>query len=229
MPNALDDARAAWRATDGWVLAANAAALAAHLGNTAWRSADVVYVATLVPLVVLAARSRRDATLRWALGFGVTAGFLWAFGEGVFARTFGWWGRYHAAGPRVWDTPVYCLLVGAQACSHVVYIALRSLDARLAPGFVAILTGLHALGLSAAGENLLVAAGMWSYVPWGWMWGAVPVWVVAGYSAAYVSIPWLRRLRAVPAAATFTALTFVTGVAAALLVRFQGIAAAAPP
>jgi len=229
MPQALDDARAAWCATDGWVLAANAAALAGHLGNTSWRSVDVVYAATLLPLAVLAARSGRDATLRWALLFGVTTGLLWALGEGVFARAFGWWGRYHAAGPRVWDTPVYCLLVGAQASSHVAYIAMRSLDARLAPGFVAFLTALHALGLSTAGENLLVAAGMWSYVPWGWMWGAVPVWVVAGYSAAYVSIPWLRRLRAVPAAATFTALTFVTGVAAALVVGFQGIAAASPP
>ncbi len=229
MPGALDDTRSRWSPTDGWVLAANSAGLAAHLCNTSWRSVDVVYAATLVPLAVLAARSRRDATLRWALGFGVTAGFLWAFGEGAFTRLFGWWGRYHAAGPRVWDTPLYCLLVGAQACSHVVYIALRALDARVSPGVVGLLTGLHALGLSAAGENLLVAAGMWSYLPWGWMWGAVPVWVVAGYSAAYVSIPWLRRMRALPAAATITALTFVTGVTAALVVGFHGNAPAAPP
>ena len=229
MPDGLDDARAAWCATDGWVLAANAAALAGHFCNTSWRSVDVVYAATLVPLAVLAARSRRDPTLRWALGFGVTAAFLWAFGEGAFARLFGWWGRYEACGPRVWDTPVYCLLVGAQACSHVAYLALRSLEAHLAPGLVAILTGLHALGLSAAGENLLVAAGMWSYLPWGWMWGAVPAWVVVGYSASYVAIPPLRRLHAVPAAALFTALTFVTGVTAALVVRFQGIAAVTSP
>lgn len=222
-------ARFAWRATDAWVLGANAVGLAGHLGNLSWRSVDVVYAATLLPLATIAARSRRDPTLRWALLFGLTAGLLWALGEGVFARMFGWWGRYHAAGPRVWDTPVYCLLVGAQACSHIVYVALRTLEARFHARLVAVLTGLHALGIATAGENLLVSAGIWSYVPWGWMWGRVPVWVVAGYSAAYVAVPALRRMRPVPAAAVFTAVTFVTGVAAALVVRFHGITAAAPP
>lgn len=229
MPDAPADPRFRWTRTDGWVLGANAAALAGHLGNLSWRSVDVVYAATLLPLAAIATRARRDPTLRWALLFGLTAGLLWALGEGVFARMFGWWGSYHAAGPRVWDTPVYCLLVGAQGCSHIVYVALRTLDARFDARLVALLTGLHALGIATAGENLLVGAGIWSYVPWGRMWGAVPVWVVAGYSAAYVAVPWVRRLRPVPAAAVFTALTFVTGVAAALVVRFHGIVAAAPP
>lgn len=225
MLRASSDARAAWLPTDGWVLGVSAVALGAHLCNTAWRAVEVVYAASLVPLVILTVCARRDATLRWALGFGTMTALLWAVVEGVWARIFGWWGTYDAAGPRLWDTPLYCLLVGAQASTHVTYIALRSLEFRISRRLVAGLTGLHALGLATLGENLLVAAGMWSYRPWGSMWGAVPAFVVASYATGYVAVPTLRGLTPARAAALFSVLTFVISVLFSLAVQFQGIAA----
>jgi hypothetical protein len=149
--------------------------------------------------------------------------------EGVWARIFGWWGTYGAAGPRLWDTPVYCLVVGAHACTHVAYFSLRALEVRIARPLAAGLTMLHALVLATIGENLLVAAGMWTYRTWGWMWGTVPAWVVLGYGVTYAAVPWLRTRRPLAAAVIFSVLTFLTGLLASLAVGFHGIDSAVAP
>ncbi|MCC6155635.1 MAG: hypothetical protein IT367_17830, partial [Candidatus Hydrogenedentes bacterium] len=116
-----------WNGTDTIVLATNVASFLVFIGNTWWGSARVCTLASLVPLCVQSARaSRVNDSLRPALIFGACIGAAWPVGEGFVTWAVGWWGEYLAPGPMVWRTPIYCMLIGWLASTHIYYITQRT-------------------------------------------------------------------------------------------------------
>lgn len=200
--------RSAWNATDTWVSAATVLALALYIADGWWQSVAVCYAASLVPLALLGGRALRDRTLARTLVFGGVVAGLWPFVEGSYVRVIGWWGSYLQPGWKVWDTPIYCLLVGWLTASYVAYAAARVEAMGFHRRTVAVLSGATALILGIIGESLLVRAGMWVYSPWRWSVWHVPLYIPIGYGIGYSSLPWLVHREPIRAAVLFTLLTF---------------------
>ena len=129
------------------MLAANTVAFAVFIANCWWESVAVCYAASVAPLGLQLLRARFDgeSPLRSALAFGALCAGVWPLGEGVVVRTAGWWGQYLAPGPRVWDTPLYCMLVGWLASTHVYYWARRTEEFGYGRGAAVACAGLTAL------------------------------------------------------------------------------------
>lgn len=196
--------RRAWNRTDTLVLLTNLAAFAAFVGNAWWGSVAVCHAASAIPLATQTAwAARREGPLRDALVFGVLMGLLWPVGEGVVGATLGWWGGYRAAGLFIWDTPSYCILIGALASTYLAYLGTRIEQAGYARRVASFHTGLSAVVVGFIGEALFLAAGMWQYEPsWQEVWG-VPLFVPIGYGVAYAAWPRLRPLGPVRATLVF--------------------------
>lgn len=212
--------RGNWNRSDTWVTATNTTAFVLFLGNCGWESLAVVYAATLLPLAFQGLRSIRDAGLRGAWAFGLLAGFLWPFGEWLVVNTLGWWGEYLAPGPRILDTPIYCILIGCLASTHIAYATRRAGEMGFGPRTVIINTGLTAFLLGIIGENLFVAASMWVYDPSIWDWWSVPAFVPTAYGLGYAFLPRLQGLPVVPRVVSFSVLLLVVCVGLGLAVGF---------
>ncbi len=192
--------KANWNRTDTVLAVINTLALAAFIGNCWWESVWVCHLALALPLLVqlVWARHPGDA-LRRALLFGAILGWAWPLGEGLFVRGFGWWGEYLAPGPRIWDTPVYCVLVGWLAAAHIHYWSRRVIDigyrVRVSVGYAAV----TAFVLGLAGENLFVAGGIWSYDASVLDWWSVPAFVPVAYAIGFGVTPLVVRRNALGA------------------------------
>ena len=141
-------------------------------------------------------------------------------GEGVVVRTVGWWGEYLAPGPRLWDTPLYCVLVGWLATAHIVYWSQRVTDIGYGRGVAVGCCVVTAFVLGLAGENLMVAAGIWVYAPSNQDWWNVPAFVPVSYGLGYGVLPFLRHYRVVPAALIFCLALAGVSVGAGLATGF---------
>jgi len=182
-----------WNTSDTVVLSVNALAFLAFIGNAWWESVAVCYAATAVPLGFQALWAlRRHGTLGWVLLFGAFVAVLWPVGEGVVVRGLGWWGRYLAPGPRLWDTPLYCVLIGWLASGYCAYVGCRAVELGYAPRRAMAVSGLSAFAVGALGENLFVGARMWEYYPSTLDLGSVPAFVPVAYGLAYALVPALR-------------------------------------
>ena len=229
-----------WGRTDTLIVSANLLALVLFIGKCWWESVAVCYAACGVPLALQAfwatCRKRprtglvepsegdntRELLLR-SLILGGVVGWLWPFGEWLVVNTLGWWGQYLAPGFKILETPIYCILIGWLTSAYCAYVAGRAIQMGFGVTHAAIASGMSALGLGALGENLFVAARMWSYDASSWDWGAVPAFVPIAYGLSYAMVPLWRRLHAVKAALCFTvvmlALTVLTGVLAGFFPR----------
>lgn len=199
-----------WNDTDTIVLRSNLMALALLIANCWWERVNLAYIATVIPLILQFMQSKTDETLRRAIVFSAAVPMGWPLGEGIVFYLFGRWGEYTAAGPYIWETPVYCLLIGWHATVHLVYSARRFEEMGYSLRFVTVLLGVGALALGVLGENLFVHGGLWTYHPSIWDWWAVPAFVPIAYALGYASIPWFRaRWKDGPAAAGFLSLLWV--------------------
>ena len=199
----------------------NAAACAVFVGNCWWESLLVCYLACVVPIGLQAYRAARHSDgLRNAVVFGAIVALLWPLGEGVVVKTFGWWGDYTAPGPMIWETPVYCMLIGWLASTHVYYWSHRIIDIGYSVTTSVLCCGLTAMGLGVLGENLFVGARMWVYVPSEFDWWGVPAFVPIAYGVGYGIIPLLRRMRLVSGSLVFLSVLLVVCVGLGLAVGF---------
>jgi hypothetical protein len=240
MWNAWRKLKQHWGRTDTIVLSGNLFALGLFVGNCWWESVSVCYAACGVPLGfqgfwgLCGKRSRTGlvepsesdsarALLLRSLILGGVVGWLWPLGEWLVVNVLGWWGQYLAPGIRILETPIYCILIGWLASAYCAYVAGRALQMGFGVMHAAMASGVTALGLGALGENLFVAAKMWTYDASSWDWGAVPAFVPIAYGLSYAMVPLWRRLHAVTAALLFTgvmlALTVLTGVLAGFFPR----------
>jgi len=206
-----------WNRTDTLVVVLNNATLAVFIGNCAWQSVEVTYLTLLVSIAVEVAWAARawlrgvphPGPLAKALTFGFIVGGLWPLGEGILVNTLGWWGQYLAPGPNVWETRVYCMLVGWAASTYCAYVAHRTLDVGYGTAVAAVVMGLTAFIAGAIGENLFAIAGMWEYAPSNLDLFFVPAFVPVGYAIAYASYPLFRRFHVVIATLCFCVCAFV--------------------
>ena len=175
-------------------MATNHAALAVFIGNCWWDSVLVCQAACVAPLAMQMVRAyRSDRLLRDALIFGAAIGFAWPIGEGVVTATLGWWGEYVAPGITIWRTPLYCILIGWLASTHLFYLSHRVEAMGYGLRTSIPVVGLTAFGMGLAGENLFVWSGMWRYDTSGLDWWAIPAFVPVAYGAGYAILPLLNR------------------------------------
>lgn len=213
--------RSHWDRTDTIVIGTNVAALALFVANTWWGSAWVCTVASAAPIAIQLAQARAVTdSLRGALAFGACIGAAWPIGEGIVTRAFGWWGQYLAPGPVVWYTPLYCILIGWLASAHIYYVARRTREMGFGRAAAIVVTCGTAAVLGVVGENLFVAAKMWSYYPSNQDWIAVPAFVPIAYGVGYGVLPFIPRWRAAPAAAAVASLLLVVAVGLGLVTGF---------
>lgn len=201
--------RRGWRRSDTVLHGSNIAVFAALVLNCGIGSPWLVLVVCCAALALQGAASRFDPALRraWLLGLGL--GLSWPFGEGLVVRLFGWWGAYLAPGPRIWDTPLYCVVIGALASAHCAFVGKRAEELGYGLWGWAVVSGLSALAVGALGENLFVWSGMWRYEEAAWMIGDVPAFVPVGYGLCYAALPLLRRLSPIPQSLAFNGLMLV--------------------
>lgn len=195
--------RANWRWSDGLVLVSNTAVFLVFIGNCWWRSLPLCFAAPLGALALQCLRARRDGTLRDAVLFGAAVAAMWPLGEGVFVRVFGWWGEYLDAGPRIWETPLSCSLVGWLASTHCFYVARRALEMGYGRAVAAGVVGVTAFLIGLMGENFFVAAGIWVYRPSILDWWHIPAFLPVAYGLGYAIIPLARGGRLLPATVAF--------------------------
>lgn len=212
--------RSHWNRSDTFVAVGNTVAFALFIGNCWWESVDVAYLAALGPLAIQAILARRDPTLRHAWVFGAMAGFLWPFGEWFVVTVFGWWGEYLAPGPRILETPFYCIFIGWLSSTYCAYIAQRALQMGFSLRTAVVNTGMAALMLGIIGENLFVAGRMWVYEPSLLDWWYVPAFVPVSYGLGYATLPLLRNRRAIPQVLLFTSILLVFSVGLGLATGF---------
>jgi hypothetical protein len=167
-----------------------------------------------------AAAWRAPGVLRDALGFGGLVALSWPVGEGLLTDTLGWWGRYLAPGPAVWHTPVYCMLIGWLASTHVCYIAHRTLDIGYGMRAAMLNAGLTAFVLGVLGENLFVGARIWVYHASAHQWFSVPAFVPVAYGLGFSVLPLSRRWGFFPATAAWAATLMGATVGLGFLVGF---------
>ncbi|MCL4691253.1 MAG: hypothetical protein KJ060_01895 [Candidatus Hydrogenedentes bacterium] len=202
-----------WNRTDTVVMATNHAALGVFVANCWWHSPIVCQLASAVPLAFQIRRAvRSDRLLRDALVFGAIIGFAWPVGEGLVTAVFGWWGQYLAAGITIWHTPLYCILIGWLASTHLYYLShrLEAIGYGRISGVAVV--GLTAFGMGLLGENLFVWANMWRYDTSGLDWWAIPAFVPVAYGVGYAILPLLNRWRAEATALACGAVLIVTCV-----------------
>jgi hypothetical protein len=180
----------------------------------------MVYAACTMVLVVLANEARRDHTVRHALLFGAVIGWTWPLGEGLVVRTAGWWGNYLAAGPMIWDTPVYCVLIGWIGGAYCYFIGARMVDWGWGNKAWAFVSGISAFAIGALGENLYVWARIWEYDRAGRFLGDVPLFLPIAYGISYACLPLLARLPVLPQGLVFNAITLVISVTAGFAAGF---------
>jgi len=213
--------KANWNRTDTFVLTTNVAAFFVFVGNTWWGSAWVCTLASAAPIALQVLRARAvDDALRPALVFGACIGGAWPLGEGVVTWAVGWWGEYLAPGPVVWRTPVYCMLIGWLASTHIYYVARRTLEMGWGTSIAFANTVISAALLGVIGENLFVSAKMWAYFPSDLDWAAVPAFVPVAYGIGYSILPLTTRWRAVWAAVAVAWLLLVVSVGLGLATGF---------
>lgn len=183
--------RANWNRTDTIVITFNVSAGFAYLGNCWWQSIWVCYAAALIPILVQTAWSWRaqDTALRDALLMGLGLGIAWPIGEGITVNIFGWWGEYTAAGPYIWHTAAYCVLIGWLATAHIVYLVTRALAMGFSHSIAAAVAGITALVTGIAGENFFVAAEMWTYREAAWQFWYIPAFLPIAYGLGYAILP----------------------------------------
>lgn len=170
-------------------------------------------LASLVPLCIQTLRARAVGdSLRPALVFGAYIGAAWPIGEGLVTWAVGWWGEYLAPGPIVWHTPVYCMLIGWLASTHIYYVTKRTVEMGWSNRAAAVHAFLMATIIGVIGENLFVAAGMWRYHASNLDWLSVPAFVPIAYGIGYCVLPYASRARAVSAAAIVAALLLCVSV-----------------
>lgn len=225
----------------------NAFSCILFVGNCWWESVGVCYVAFAVPLALQTAwalcrrggglrggglrdggrrgggsqgGALRDGALWDGLWFGLLVGALWPLGEGVVVNVFGWWGEYLAPGLFVWETPLYCMLIGWLASTHIFYWGRRILEIGYSAWTASVASGLTAFGLGILGENLFVGARMWVYEPSRLDWWGVPAFVPIAYGLAYAVVPALRRMHIVAATLVFASIILVVSVGLGLLTGF---------
>lgn len=209
-----------WNRSDSVVAAFNTAAFALFIANCWWESPAVAYGACAVPLAAQGIHARTDSTLRAALVFGGLAAFLWPFGEWFVVNVFGWWGAYVAPGPKILETPLYCILIGWLASAYCAYVAERALQMGFGFRAAVVNTGLTALSLGIIGENLFVAGRMWVYDASAMDWWYVPAFVPVAYGLGYATLPALRRYSILPRALIFTSCLLVISVGLGVAVGF---------
>ncbi len=203
------------------MLVCNTVALVLLIGNCWWESVAACYVALLLPLSFQVLHAYRDAgPLRRGLLFGVLVAAVWPIGEWFIVNVFGWWGEYVGAGPRVLETAVYCMLIGWLASTYCYYVGERTMDLGYSVRAACLVAGGSALGLGIVGENLFVAARMWTYVPSAWEWGAVPAFLPVSYGIGYATVPLFRRSGVLPTTIAFASVLFSVSIALGLLTGF---------
>jgi len=214
--------RTNWSRTDTVVFVSNTGAFLFLVANCWWKSVALCYAVLFAALLVQASRaSRAPDALRRAFVLGGIIALLWPVGEGLVVRVVGWWGAYNAApGPRIWDTPVYCVLVGWVSFTYCVYLAERTQEAGYGVAWACAVSGATALVLGVLGENLFAEAGMWRYTPSDLDLWSVPAFVPVSYGLASATFPLLRRAAVVPAALAFCIVLLVLSVGLGLVVGF---------
>lgn len=214
--------RTQWNLSDTFVIGTNTVAFFLFIANCWWESVTATYLAALVPLVLQSIRQRRsrDKTLSEALLFGALVGCLWPFGEWGVVHHLGWWGGYIAPGPKLLETPVYCILIGWLASSYCFYVGKRTAELGYSQWASGIVSGTTALFVGIMGENLFVAARMWTYDESILDWGAIPAFVPVSYGIAYGLLPALRRFPIIPRTLVFTIITLVISVGLGLATGF---------
>lgn len=221
MPAWSQQIRSNWNRTDTFVQTTNTVSFVVFIANTWWGSAWVCTLASLVPLALqIVWTQRKKDSLRRALAFGACVGAAWPAGEGFVTRAFGWWGDYLAPGPVVWRTPVYCMLIGWLASTHICYVTHRTLEIGWSTRAAAVHAVIMAAIIGVIGENLFVAAKMWVYYPSNLDWVSVPAFVPVAYGIGYGILPFVARWRAVYAAAAVAATLLVVSVGLGLAVGF---------
>lgn len=210
-----------WNISDSVVTAGNTVALFLFVGNCWWESVAVTYAASAGPLAAQGIRLRWGGrVLREAMVFGVLVGFLWPLGEWGVVNSLGWWGRYVAPGPRILETPVYCVLIGWLASTYCFYVGERVLDLGYGKWASGAASASSALVVGVLGENLFVASAMWVYDGSRLDWGSVPAFVPVSYGIAYGLLPVLRPLPIVPRTLTFTVVTLFVSAGLGFAVGF---------
>jgi hypothetical protein len=218
--------RSTWNTTDTIVVVGNTLSFFLFLANCWWESVEVTYAASVGPLVAQGLRWRMsqrllgDRLLGEALVFGLMVGALWPIGEWIVVNGLGWWGSYLAAGPKILETPLYCVLVGWLASTYCYYVGKRAHELGYGRAVWAVACGGSAFFVGIVGENFLVAARMWEYEPSAWDWGQVPAFVPISYGISYGAIPLLRAIPVIPKTILFTGLTLVVCVTLGLATGF---------
>ncbi len=213
--------RAGMRGADGVVFVGNTIAFFLFLGNCWWDSVAIAYGGALLPLALQCAwLGTGDKTLRESLLFGAVIGIGWPIGEYAVVHSLGWWGAYLAPGPKVLETPLYCLLVGALASSYCYYVAARTREIGYGEGAAIVVSGTSALLLGVLGENFFVMAGMWTYDTSSLDIGYVPAFVPIGYAFAYSAIPPLQRAPLIVSAIGLLFATLISTVGLGLVTGF---------
>lgn len=207
MPSLIRRIRATWNTTDTAVIGGNTLAFLLLIYNTQRESTMLCYVALVPPLLLQGYVQRRDATLRRALWFGMVVGMTWPLGEGIVVRVLGWWGRYLGYGVYLWDTALYCALIGWLACTYLAYLYERIQALGYRWQTAAFHTALSAIVLGAIGENLFVWSRMWEYESSDWDWFDVPAFVPIAYGLSYAFLPLVKRFPIMTAGLVFNAIT----------------------
>ena len=213
--------RAGWNRSDTVLMVSNHIALALLIGNCWWQSVLVCCLATSMALAAQLARAARvKGTLRDALLFGAMIAVAWPFGEGIVTMTLGWWGDYLAPGPVFWKTPLYCVLIGWLASTHLYYVGQRTLDIGYGRATAASVVAVSAFGMGLLGENLFVWSAMWRYDVSGQDWWSVPAFVPVAYGLGYAIVPYLLGRSVMRTAVVCGFVLFTTCVGLGLITGF---------
>jgi len=185
-----------WTPADSLVFFTNLTTFLLLLGNCWWDSVAVTSLAIGIPVLVQGMASYWWETLRKAWLFGALVGIAWPFGEAAVTETLGWWGEYVAPGPVILYTPLYCLAIGWQASTYIDYLGRRTFEMGFGFGWSLWNVAASAFLLGLIGENMFVAANMWTYTPSSWDWGSIPAFLPIAYAVGYGLRPfqWHRTL-----------------------------------
>jgi len=213
--------RTHWNGSDTAVLVPNLCAFVLLVVNCWNHSIAIAYVAAGVPLVIQGMRARYDrACLGRAVVFGGLTVLLWSGAEWLSTRVIGWWGQYDTKGIMILDTPLYCLLIAWQSNTYLCHFERRAREWGYGWRVASCFAGFSALSLGVLGENLYVAAGMWSYHPSAVDWLAAPAFIPVTYGLVGLTLPFLARWRVWVAAVVYVALTVFISVALGLAIGF---------
>ena len=221
MHNPWQRIRSNWNPSDTAILVTSLVATGAFIANARLESVGLVYIITLVTLAVYARRAlKNDRTMRQAFIFGGIVAWLWPLGEAFVVSRVGWWGEYLAPGPKILETPIYCILIGWVASTYCFYVGQRASEIGYSDRVSGVVSGVTALLAGIIGENLFVAAQIWVYEPSSYDWWSVPAFVPIIYGIAYGILPALRPLHIVPRTLIFTTFTLYVSIGLGLAFGF---------